>query len=141
MGVGGVTACLGTGVRAIDVSHEGLGFLLGRIFEPGVECRRQDGGCDHSSCCKIAALLHYLGRNFAEEEALMAEHSYKHLGEHRREHALLVEELRAMQAARTCGERDHAHVRHSIDKWAVHHYAGCDQTLGRWATTRRVVAA
>ncbi len=132
---------LGTGVPEIDAGHEGLSFLLGRLFDAGVECRRRDGGCDHTDCRKIGALATYLGRNFAAEEALMERGSYPPGDEHCRDHLRLIEELREMQAARMCGERDRAIVRHSVDRWAARHHHGADHPLARWAVTRRLLPA
>ena len=130
----------GSGVPVIDAEHDGLAFLLGRIFTPGVECRRATHGCDHSDCCKISALALFLGRNFTAEEAMMGQGAYPLDQAHCRDHARLLGELREMQAARLCGERDHAVLRHSIERWTARHYPGADYPLARWAITRRVPA-
>lgn len=130
----------GSGVPVIDAEHQGLVFLLGRIFTPGVECRRAEHGCDHTDCCKIGALASFLGRNFAAEEAMMGQGAYPLDQAHCRDHGRLLGELREMQAAHICGERDHAVVRHSIERWIVRHYSGADFPLARWAITRRVSA-
>ena len=130
---------IGTGVPEIDAGHEGLAFLLGRIFAAGVECRRCDGGCDHTDCSKIGALIAYLNRSFTAEEALMGEGVYPQGDDHRRDHVRLIGELREMQEARICGERDRALVRHSIDRWIARHHHGPDHSLARWAVTRRLV--
>ena len=139
MAFGRAMPYLGTGVRDIDASHEGLAFLLARIFEPGVECDRRSCGCDHSHCRKMSAILTYVGRNFADEAALMDRGGYPHQDAHCGEHRKLENELKAMQAAHVCGERDRAVIRQLVDHWAVHHLQGCDLPLGRWAVTRRVV--
>ena len=130
---------LGTGVREIDAGYEGLAFLLGHIFDPGVECQRQDGACDHGRCAKLSALLTFVGRRFDDEDALMERGLYPHRDAHQDEHTKLVEDLRAMQVAHVCAERDRAVVRQMVDRWAVHHLHACDVPLGRWAVTRRVV--
>ncbi len=132
---------IGTGVPEIDAGHEGLFFLLERIFAAGVECRRPDGACDHADCRKIGALIAFLTRNFAAEEALMGRGSYPQGDGHCRDHLRLMEELRAMQQARICGERDRGLIRHGIDRWAAHHHHDADRPLARWAVTRRLAAA
>jgi hemerythrin-like metal-binding protein len=125
----------------MDCTHDGLRFLMGRIFDTGVECRRDQHGCDHSHCTKISALVTYLRRNFVAEEALMSAAGYPHAADHRRDHWRVVEELQGLQAARLCGERDRALVRQVINRWVSHHHQGCDHPLGRWAATRRLVPA
>ena len=139
MGFAQAMPYLGTGVREIDAGHEGLAFLLARIFEPGVECQRGNGPCDHSHCRKLSAMMSFLGRNFAGEAALMERGDYPYQDSHCDDHLKLVEELKAMQSDRLCAERDRVVVRQLVDRWAVHHLQACDLPLGRWAITRRVV--
>jgi len=139
MGLGRAMPYLGTGVREIDASHEGLEFLLGHIFEPGIECLRRGGHCDQSRCRKLSALLAFVGRGFADEADLMERGGYPHRDAHCHEHRKLETELKALLAARVCGERDRVMVRQLVDHWAVSHIQSSDLPLGRWAVTRRVV--
>ncbi len=130
---------LTTGVREIDSDTEGLCFLMARIFDPLVECRRRFGACDHSHCTRIEAILKYMGRSFARQEKLMDDADYPASAEHRRDHHALVTQLHAMQAARLCADRDHHVVHEAVTRWAVGHNAQCDLPLGSWAITRRVL--
>jgi hemerythrin-like metal-binding protein len=130
---------LTTGVREIDAYTEGLCFLMERIFDPLVECRRREGACDHSHCTRIDAIMKYMARGFDRQNRLMAEAAYPGQIEHRRDHDALVAQLRSMQTAHLCAERDSNVVREVVTAWAVGHNSHCDSPLGKWAVTRRVV--
>lgn len=128
-----------TGVRDIDRGTEGLCYVMGRLFEPGVECRRHDNGaCDRSQCTRITALLKYLDRNFSHQENLMSEAAYPHEDHHRREHWHIIERLRHMRDAKVCADRDRAVVAEVVDRWMRDHVPECDRRLGNWTLTRRV---
>ncbi|CAA7612069.1 hypothetical protein [Magnetospirillum sp. UT-4] len=128
-----------TGVREIDAGTEGLRYLLQRIFEPMVECRRAAGGCDRTRCSRIQAIITYLGHNFDRQERLMDAGGYPHEDHHRRDHWRLIERLRHMYGANVCADEDATVVREVINRWAADHVPECDRRLGRWAVTRRVV--
>lgn len=131
-------ADLSTGVRDIDRGTEGLCYLMGRLFEPGVECRRVDGHCDRTQCTRISALMKFMDRNFTHQENLMVEAQYPHQDHHRREHWRILEQLRHMRDANVCADRDRAVVREVVAHWMGSHVPHCDRTLGSWALTRRV---
>lgn len=131
---------LTTGVREIDAYTEGLCFLMERIFDPLVECRRREGPCDHTSCTRIEAILKYMARGFDKQDRLMAEAVYPAESEHRRDHDALIDRLRSMQSAHLCADRDRHVVRDVVSTWAIGHNSHCDTPLGRWAVTRRVLA-
>jgi hemerythrin-like metal-binding protein len=131
-----------TGVPVIDAGNEGLRFLLARMFQPGVECRRGDSGhgdCDYSRCTRISALMRYVERNFAHQEEVMAESGYPDTGRHRDDHASLLDRLGVMLHAQVCADKDAAKVHDLVSHWAVEHMLACDRPLGRWALTRRVL--
>lgn len=130
---------LTTGVREIDVYTEGLCFLMERIFDPLVECRRREGPCDHSKCTRIAAIMKYMLRGFDRQDHLMAEGGYPGEIEHRRDHAALMAQFRSMQAAHLCADRDRHVVRDMVTEWSIGHNRHCDTPLGNWAVTRRMV--
>ncbi|MBC7950798.1 MAG: hypothetical protein H7Z12_03125 [Rhodospirillaceae bacterium] len=130
---------LTTGVREIDAYTEGLCFLMDRIFDPLVECRRREGPCDHSHCSRIDAILKYMARGFDCQDRLMAEAVYPGEIEHRRDHDALVAQLRSMQAARLCADHDRHVVHDVVTAWAIGHNSHCDSPLGSWAVTRRVL--
>lgn len=131
-----------TGVPAIDAGNDGLRFLLRHVFKPGVECRRGRAGqgeCDHSRCTRIEAIMRYVGRNFAVQERVMAEASYPASERHLDDHAVLVDRLSVMLNAQVCADRDGGKVHDLIAHWMDEHARQCDQPLGRWAVTRRVL--
>lgn len=133
---------LETGVPAIDAANDGLRFLLGRVFEPGVECRRGPNGqgpCDYQGCSRIEAIIRYVGRNFASQEVVMAESSYPDAVRHGRDHASLLDHLTVMLKAQVCAERDSGKVHDLVVHWMNDHAKGCDAPFGRWAVTRRVL--
>jgi hypothetical protein len=137
-----LTQGLETGVPAIDAGNEGLRFLLRHMFEPGVECRRGHGGlgpCDHSRCTRIEAILRYVGRNFAVQERVMTDGAYPAAERHRNEHASLLDRLSVMLDAHVCADREGGKVHDLVVHWMEEHARHCDQPLGRWAVTRRVL--
>jgi hemerythrin-like metal-binding protein len=129
---------LSTGVREIDRGTEGLCYVMGRLFEPLVECRRQHGRCDRTECTRLTALLKYMGRNFALQEQLMVEAGYPHEDHHRRDHWRIIEQLRHMRAANVCADADRVVVSEVVERWILEHSHECDRRLGNWALTRRV---
>ncbi|MCR6628727.1 MAG: hypothetical protein NVV74_00945 [Magnetospirillum sp.] len=130
---------LSTGVREIDADTEGLCYLMARIFDPLVECRRRHGECDHRQCTRIAAVLTFMNRSFQRQEHLMAAADYPLAGDHQEEHALLKEQLAAMQEAGVCADRDRQVVREAVTRWTLRHNRAFDRTLANWAVTRRVL--
>lgn len=131
---------LATGIREIDADTEGLCFLMHRIFDPLVECRRRNGGCDHCQCTRIDAILRYLRRSFDRQETLMASAAYPGENVHRLDHDDLIEQLEAMHAARVCADRDRVLVRETVARWTVGHHRLCDRPLANWTITRRILS-
>lgn len=133
---------LETGVAAIDAANDGLRFLLERMFQPGVECRKGDQGkgeCDYQHCSRIAAIIRYVGRNFSSQERVMTDSAYPEAGRHCDDHARLVDSLTIMLKAKICADRDSGKVHDMVAHWMIDHAKGCDATFGRWAVTRRVL--
>lgn len=131
-----------TGVASIDAGNDGLRYLLGRVFQPGVECRRGVGGrgeCDRNACIRIQAIIRYIQRNFAQQERVMAESGYPGAGRHKNEHDALLDRLGVMFRAQVCADREAAKVHDMVAHWAAEHAQRCDRPLARWAMTRRVV--
>lgn len=131
---------LSTGVREVDADIEGLCFLLARIFDPMVECRRRNGECDHVQCTRIAAIRKYVERGFRRQDALMEQADYPLSADHQAEHDALVDQLAAMGDAGVCGDRDRHVVRESVARWLLRHNRGFDRLLANWAVTRRVLS-
>ncbi|OAN51428.1 hypothetical protein A6A04_16045 [Paramagnetospirillum marisnigri] len=132
-----------TGVPAIDAANDGLRFLLERVFEQGVECRRGPHGkgeCDLTRCSRIDAILRYVRRNFSYQEEVMAEAGFPEAQRHCDDHTALIEKLTIMRDAHVCADKDSTKVHDFIAHWATNHAKTCDQPLGRWAVTRRVVS-
>lgn len=130
---------LSTGVREIDADTEGVCFLMARIFDPLVECRRRYGECDHVQCTRIAAIMTFMTRSFQRQDSLMEAAAYPFASDHRAEHDALVEQLGAMSAAGVCADRDRQMVREAVSRWLVHHNRTFDRVLANWAVTRRVL--
>ncbi len=128
-----------TGVREIDADIEGLCFLLARIFDPLVECRRRHGECDHTQCTRISAILKYMRRGFDRQDDLMEAADYPLSADHRAEHEALVDQLLAMQDAGLCADRDRAVVRDAVSRWLLRHHRSFDRVLANWTVTRRVL--
>lgn len=129
-----------TGVREIDADIEGLCFLLARIFDPLVECRRCYGECDHSQCTRITAIRTYVERGFHRQDALMAGAEYPLYADHQAEHQALLTQLTAMVDAGLCADRDRQVVREAVSRWLARHNRGFDRLLANWAVTRRVLS-
>lgn len=131
-----------TGVASIDAGNDGLRYLLGRVFQPGIECRRGTdgrGACDRNSCIRIQAIIRYMERNFAQQEKVMADSGYPDSGRHKDDHDGVLDRLEVMFRAQVCADRDAAKVHDMVAHWAAEHAQRCDRSLGRWAVTRRVI--
>lgn len=125
-----------TGVREIDSANEGLCFLLGRVFEPLVECRRRDGHCDRRACTRIAALMAFTRRNFAAQEDMMRAIGFPHADAHAGDHRRLLDDLEGMYRGNVCADDDRARVRELMLRWTAAHVAEEDRALGDWALAR-----
>lgn len=128
-----------TGVREIDADIEGLCFLMARIFDPLVECRRCYGPCDHSHCTRINAIRTYVERGFRRQDSLMAAAEYPLSADHQAEHLALLNQLAAMIDAGLCADRDRHVVHDAVCRWVARHNSGFDHLLANWAVTRRVL--
>ncbi|MGE5477711.1 MAG: hypothetical protein ACM3Q1_13715 [Bacteroidales bacterium] len=130
---------LSTGVREIDADTESLCFLIARVFEPLVECRRRYGDCDHLQCTRIAAIATFLARSFHRQEELMGRAEYPLAADHLADHEVLRDQLAAMRDAGVCADRDRTVVREALTRWMTRHNRVCDRPLANWAVTRRLV--
>lgn len=130
---------LSTGVREIDADIESLCFLMARIFDPLVECRRQYGECDRSQCSRIAAIAKFLERTFDRQDALMGQAEYPLAADHQADHEALRAQLAAMREAGVCADRDRDVVREAVSRWLTRHNRACDRQLANWAVTRRLL--
>lgn len=130
---------LSTGVREIDADTESLCFLMSRIFDPLVECRRQNGECDRTQCTRIAAIASFLDRSFLRQEALMGQSDYPLSDDHLADHEALRSQLTAMRDAGVCADRDRQVVREAVTRWLARHNRVCDRPLANWAVTRRLL--
>lgn len=130
---------LSTGVREIDADTESLCFLLTRIFDPLVECRRQHGECDRTRCSRIAAIATFLDRTFLRQDALMGQADYPLAADHQADHEVLRAQLAAMREAGVCADRDREVVREAVSRWLSRHNRVCDRQLANWAVTRRLL--
>lgn len=132
-----------TGLREIDADTEGLRWLMSRLFDPMVECRRRFGSCDRTRCTRLTALKSYVGRSFSRQEKLMASVAYPHADHHGRDHWKLMDLLTHMYEANVCADRDRSVVQAVVGRWLDDHGRHCDTTLAHWARSpnRRMHAA
>lgn len=130
---------LSTGVREIDADTESLCFLMSRIFDPLVECRRQNGECDRTQCTRIAAIATFLDRSFRRQDELMGQADYPTRDDHHADHEALLAQLAAMREAGVCADRDRQVVREAVTRWLARHNRVCDRPLANWAVTRRLL--
>jgi hypothetical protein len=124
-----------TGIAVVDRVNDGMRFLLERVFEPGVECRRGVGGgghCDFNRCSRLDAIMRFATRNFAHQEQVMAESAYPDINGHGGDHSALVDHLTLLMRARVCADRDAAKVQTFLIHWLMDHARRCDDPLGRW---------
>ncbi len=128
------------GIREIDADMEGLCFLLRRIFEPLVECRRRHGQCNQTQCARIAAIMAYVDRHFSRQEGLMDDVGYPGVDGHAADHQSLLSELRAMRAGGVCGDRDRRQLSGAISNWMRDHVQDCDRPFSKWMAVRQITA-
>lgn len=134
------SADLTTGVREIDADTESLCFLMARIFEPLVECRRRYGECDRTQCSRISAIAALVERSFHRQEELMGVAEYPLADDHLADHEALRTQLTAMRDAGVCADRDRQVVREAVMRWLTRHNRACDRQLANWAVTRRLLS-
>lgn len=150
-------AILELGIHAVDEQHDALADVLNRLarqvhaealpsarrralperlsFE---DCRDVDGGpSDTSTFETIRALLdelvHLSETHFADEEGLMAQTGFSGLSEHRREHQLLLAELKEF-VRDVCAGREALEICHllALKDWFVGHVVLSDREFAEF---------
>lgn len=134
----GWSSDLASGLRELDAANESLFFLIGHLFTPGVECKRQRGVCPRTGCGKVAALTRFLSRNLAAQERMMTEAGYPAAAEHCHAHAELLTLLRALSDKGSCGDIDEDLIRGTVTAWAREHLRSQDKPLGEWLQRRGI---
>lgn len=124
---------LALGVPELDEQHRQLAVLINRIAEAsGVADAGPEAAADPAVAALLEKLYRETRRHFEQEEALMAAVDYPGAAEHRREHVMLLGELKSwsLQVRRRntpVRERDLAELR----DWLVGHVVGPDREFAR----------
>lgn len=134
----GWSSDLSCGLREVDSANESLFFLIGHLFTPGVECKRQRGVCPRTGCGKVAALTRFLSRNLGAQDRLMTDAGYPDAEDHRRAHSELLTLLRALSDKGNCGDLDEDLIRGTVTAWAREHLQTFDKPLGAWLQQRGI---
>ncbi len=121
-----------TGLKDLDAANESLFFLLTHLCDQGVEC---DGkAClGNSTCQKVDALVSFVTRNMAAEEAVMERWRYPARDAHAKDHNYVVTRLLEWRRVSICRMPATAAFCSFIQGWTTKHVLGFDRAFGRWA--------
>lgn len=123
---------LASRARQVDAANESLFYLIGHLFQPGVECKRRHGHCPHDGCGKVSAVLRFMTRNLAAEDQLMREAGYPDADSHRRAHDDLLAAVGDLFERCLCGDEDDDMIRGTVTGWAMDHVDEQDKPLVAW---------
>jgi diguanylate cyclase len=88
-----------SGQPGIDAEHRELFDLANALIEAALPGRNRHADADAA----LTALLRHLENHFRHEEAILAEHGYARLAEHRQAHASLLRKAGELQNAAAAG--------------------------------------
>ncbi len=126
--------CYCTGVPRFDEEHKVLVGLINGLYE----AIRSDR--DHVDLEGILdELLSYTESHFRNEEALMEEHAYPHLDEHRSAHEDLTLKVREMRSRMGEGEPDLPLALYALLRdWLLNHVVIKDKQYGEFFADRKI---
>ncbi len=129
-----------TRLRELDTANESLFYVLGHLFDRGVECQGRSCVGD-SSCRRIDSLIAFISRKLGREEALMERCGYPDRAAHCRDHGYAVTRLVEWRRLPLCHSNYQASLTTFLFDWTAKHIATFDRGLGRWAIPEPVPAA
>ena len=121
-----------TKIKDLDAANESLFYLLGHLCDQGVEC---DGtSClGDSTCQKVDALVAFLTRNMAAEEATMDKWDFPAREAHAKDHNYVVTRLLEWRRVSICRVPARDAFCDFIHSWTTRHILTFDRDFGRWA--------
>lgn len=113
------------GHSKIDTDHKKLVDLLNRLYDA------MQSGKGANVCGQILAdLITYTKQHFAMEEQLMSGSGYEKLGEHKAQHAKLVDDVLAFKARLDTGATTlSVSLFRFLKDWLSNHILGSDREL------------
>jgi len=118
-----------------DLSGQSFLFVLGHIFDPGVECIGLNRCHQSAHCSKAQALTRFARRKFEFEERLMRLSGYPGFDRHAEDHRRFIGKLEG-------GRLHHGscdwllRLREVSDDWTRKHLSDFDHDFGEWADSR-----
>jgi len=111
------------GVDALDADHIVVASLINQIDDA-----KQSGSDEGAVGRVLKVLLDHAYAHFAREEALLAEHGYPHLAQHRKEHRLLEDQLHELydEYTRTPTPDISREIMELLNYWLIEHILKVD---------------
>lgn len=111
------------GVDSLDADHIVVASLINQIDDA-----KQSGSDEGAVGRVLKVLLDHAYAHFAREEALLAEHGYPHLAQHRKEHRLLEDQLHELydEYARTPTPDISREIMELLNYWLIEHILKVD---------------
>jgi len=122
--------CLG--IHEIDRQHLQLAQLFNHLAN-SLQTTPADTSSTASTMTLVRRLLKETRQHFKDEESIMREHDYPYLVDHRREHVMLLAELRDFIREIEAGSRQFDYESLSALKhWLIHHVIDVDLAFARY---------
>ena len=119
------------GILEIDQHHQEMAELLNRIV--GSLGSEAETGSGEETLPLVLDLLNRTRRHFKVEEAVMRKYAYPGLGEHHREHVLLLAELQELIREIEEGRRHFdLETLTALKHWLINHVLESDQAFARY---------
>lgn len=111
------------GVDALDADHIVVASLINQIDDA-----KQSGSDEGAVGRVLKVLLDHAYAHFAREEALLEEHGYPHLAQHRKEHRLLEYQLHELydEYTRTPAPDISREIMELLNYWLIEHILKVD---------------
>jgi len=120
------------GIEDIDREHQRLFSLAERMHQAMLAGRGRE-----FLPSLLAGLISYTADHLSREERLMERIGYPGLAEHRRQHAELRANVRALQARSASGETTMTiEATQLLMEWLKRHATASDRRIGEYLTTR-----
>ena len=137
------------GIPTLDDQHRVLAGCLNRLVSECAELHGSDGDDNEIAVRKEAMarlvddLYNRSRKHFGVEEEMMLDHAYPGYEHHRREHVMLLAELKSTFAAPLkdgcCNMKPE--VLRALKSWFIVHVASSDREFAQWMSDRGLSAA
>jgi len=113
------------GVEEFDTAHRNLIDMANELIEAAIQRKADAAVAD-----VLDGLIEYTDSHFMREEALMAETDYPKLTEHRRQHRLLLNDVRLFKSQYIAGDVNVESLVQFLTDWILDHIHEHDRLYG-----------